>query len=1357
MPDRKSSGASVAIPYSDYYIGLDVGVSSVGWAITDPLYHILRCKGKDMWGVRLFPEANTAANRRVARSARRRLARRKQRLDILEMLFAPALNEMDPQFLVRMHESDLWQEDKSGTSKYSLFSDESFTDRDYHKAYPTAYHLRSELAHSTEPHDVRLVFLALHHLMKSRGHFLYEMSDTSSDVSSLENKFDAFCSFLAKAYGLEIMFDDKKEYVNTLKARHMGLTAKAQALNTGLKKPGKNAEGLSQFYISELLAGKKVQLETLFGDAQFNDVSVSLQDDLDEHYDELSEALGDHMSVIVYAKEVYDTARLAEIIGSNKFLCEAKVATYDQNHIDLKTLQRYVQQYYPALYKEIFWRKTKKDKKNKLDNYAAYSRYHHASGDYICTQAAFCKYLENVLPSLEKATEPEFSQIYQKIHNGSFLPRLRSTENGMIPYQLQMRELDAILANASSYLPFLSQKENDGFTPAEKIKKTFAFRVPYYVGPLSDNASHHWAVRTDEGKKERIYPWNFDRLIDLNRSSEAFLVNLVGRCTYTGDLVLPKDSLLYSEFALLNELNPLKVEDKPLSIDRKKQLINDMFLHPAPSQKGKVTKRKILAYMQANGWLSKQVDEDAITGIDDRIKSDLRSHKDFVDILARTGDRELVEDIIRHILVFGDDKKMLRRWLRTHADVLTEEDIKKISRLRYTDWGRLSKTFLTGIYTTGEYGEAKNIMDMLRDTNDNLMQLLSDKYEFAAHAEAYRNENFGNNETLSDKLDELYISPAVRRSIRQALRIVDEIVKLRKAVPAKIFVEVARDSSQKLKGKRTESRKGQLLELYKACKKDSQLLAQMCISDAEMKDLTKHLESEDESNLRSERLYLYYTQFGRCMYSGEPMDLDAVMRGERYDRDHIFPRSKIKDDSLSNLVLVKEGLNRGKLDTYPIDKSIRQKMRPFWKLLKEKGLISEKKYSRLIRTTHLTRDELKDFVARQLVQTQQSTKALTALLKDRYGDKTRIIFSKAGNVSEFRQQFKMVKCREVNDLHHAKDAYLNIVVGNVYATRFTANFFKNIENEDYSIKTETLFIKNSTPNAWDKNESIKIVQHHMKKNSILVTRMPRELRGVLSDQQLLKAGKGQLSKKQGLDISRYGGYNKQKTAYFIVVEFTTGKKRIRAINSVLLHMKATFEKDPIAYCTTFLHLKDPVIIHKLLMDELIELDGKRIYPTGRTGNRIIYELSYQLIADDFQMQYIKNITKYVARRAEAKKELPMSTFDGISNLQNIKCYDWFVEKCRQPIYVGFFDTMCSHLNNNREKFKQMTLPDQTVLLYEILKAFQCGPQKPNLQALCGVQTVATIQRTCDLSKNHSFFLIEQSITGMYEHKINLLK
>ena len=148
-----------------YYLGIDAGSSSVGWAVTDTMYHVLKTKGKAMWGVRLFPDASTAAERRTHRAARRRLQRRKQRLDILEMLFAPALNEKDPQFLARMHESDLWQEDKSINSKYSLFSDSNFNDCDYHAQYPTIYHLRSELAHSTDSHDVRLVYLALHHLM----------------------------------------------------------------------------------------------------------------------------------------------------------------------------------------------------------------------------------------------------------------------------------------------------------------------------------------------------------------------------------------------------------------------------------------------------------------------------------------------------------------------------------------------------------------------------------------------------------------------------------------------------------------------------------------------------------------------------------------------------------------------------------------------------------------------------------------------------------------------------------------------------------------------------------------------------------------------------------------------------------------------------------------------------------------------------------------------------------------------------------------------------------------------------------------------------------------------------------------
>ena len=33
-----------------YFLGLDIGTDSVGWAVTDSEYHILRRKGKAMWG-----------------------------------------------------------------------------------------------------------------------------------------------------------------------------------------------------------------------------------------------------------------------------------------------------------------------------------------------------------------------------------------------------------------------------------------------------------------------------------------------------------------------------------------------------------------------------------------------------------------------------------------------------------------------------------------------------------------------------------------------------------------------------------------------------------------------------------------------------------------------------------------------------------------------------------------------------------------------------------------------------------------------------------------------------------------------------------------------------------------------------------------------------------------------------------------------------------------------------------------------------------------------------------------------------------------------------------------------------------
>lgn len=63
--------------FEEYYIGLDMGTGSVGWAVTDPTYNIIKRHGKALWGIRLFESAKTAEERRIFRTSRRRTERRK--------------------------------------------------------------------------------------------------------------------------------------------------------------------------------------------------------------------------------------------------------------------------------------------------------------------------------------------------------------------------------------------------------------------------------------------------------------------------------------------------------------------------------------------------------------------------------------------------------------------------------------------------------------------------------------------------------------------------------------------------------------------------------------------------------------------------------------------------------------------------------------------------------------------------------------------------------------------------------------------------------------------------------------------------------------------------------------------------------------------------------------------------------------------------------------------------------------------------------------------------------------------------------------------------------------------------------
>lgn len=1312
----------------NYYLGLDVGTNSIGWAVTDENYNIPKFKGNAMWGVRLFEEAQGAADRRLQRTTRRRLARRKQRLILLEMLFAEEIARVDKNFFMRLKESKLVLADKHINDSYLLFNDETYTDKDYMKEFPTIYHLRSKLVHSNEQTDVRLVFLALHHIIKNRGHFLFESDVDASEKTTLD-RLDELNEYILSEFGQTLDFTDKKEYAETLERDDLNITNKKKALRKLLNPPTADDEPLlDTLALSDMLAGASVRLSALFCDDTLKDAemkSISLKSDIDEAFDKLSADLGDRTNLIFEAKIVFDAARLSQILNGEAYISDAKIKLYNKNHNDLLRLKEYVKEYCPEKYKEIFT--LNEQKKN---NYSAYSNNKIRSGGYHCNQEAFCTYLKAQLPKMKD--NAEYSDIYAEIEDKTFLTRLVGSDNGVIPRQLHQKELEKILENASGYLDFLNNADDDGITVAEKILSIFTFRIPYYVGPLNKKSPNHWLVRSDE----KIYPWNFEKVVNTTESAENFILNLIGRCSYTGEYVMPKNSLLYSEFMLRNEINLLRVNGKELPRDIMDELYNDLFV----LQNKKVSSKSIKNYLLSKGYIS-QTDE--ISGIDITVKSSLKSYHDFKRLLANGLSESDADEIIRRILVFGDDKKMLRSWIEENFPSLSQADVNYLCRLKYKDWGRLSEKFLTQIYHTGEDNVTMCIMDMLKHSNVNLSHLMSSDYQFLTEAEKLRKENLGDNNSLEKQIDDLYLSPAVKRSVRQTLKIIDEITDIKKSAPSKIFVEVARGTKENLKGQRTVSRKDKLIELYKACGEESNILFE-------------RLCNEDENRLRRDKLYLYYTQFGKCMYSGEIIDFESMITDNNtYDIDHIFPQSKIKDDSLNNRVLVKSVLNRDKTNIYPIEESIRKRMYPFWKSLKDKKFISDQKFDRLVRHTNLTDKELSDFVARQVVETQQSTKAILSLIKDYYPS-TKCVFSKAINVSDFRQSFDFTKCRDINDLHHAKDAYLNVVVGNVYNTKFTDKFFLNIRKENYSLNKVFNY---DTPNAWKADgTSISTVRKYMNKNNILVTRMPRESKGQLFDLNIMSAGKGQLAIKDGMDINTYGGYNKLSGSYYFVVEHTEKKKRVRTIETVLSCYKSIYEKNPLLYCTEQLGLCDPkIIVGKARVDMLWEIDGSRLYITGRSGIALLCKHAYEFIADNEHEQYIKRIGKYIERCTKAKKELEVTKFDDIDIKRNIELYNWFVEKLKSDVYAKLLKNALSNLIDYSNVFYEMSLYSQCKLLLEILKLFKCDRQLSDFSTLSGIKGAGQIKFNKKISNLSSAYLINQSVTGLYEYKIDLLK
>lgn len=1310
----------------EYYIGLDVGTDSVGWAVTDTEYNVLKFNGNAQWGIRLLDESKTAEERRGFRSSRRRIQRNKFRINCLEMLFNEEIAKTDISFFQRLHESSFWEEDKSVDGKYSLFNDSGFTDKEYYKLYPTIYHLRKKLIESKEAFDVRLVFLAVSHIVKNRGHFLFDSDVLGSSVTpTFDNVWKALITYLSDEFDLHLDCRDVNVVGDILKNKNLSVTAKKLRLLKEFSVEKKEEPANS---VISLLAGGTIKTADMFKDEALKDTEASkivFTSGFEEKESIYESVLGERFEVILRLKAVYDWAILADILNEHDYISFAKCDIYEKHKKDLRMLKEFVRTYVPDKYKLIF-----SENKKGVFNYTSYSGYT-AKGfvEEKCSQADFIDFLKKQLP--KENTDEKYEQMYSEIALGIFMPKIVSKDNAVIPMQVNRAELNVILKNASAYLPFLSKKDESGKTVAEKIFDVFSFRIPYYVGPLNTHSKNAWVERTNE----KIYPWNFENVVDVDKSAEKFIENLTSKCTYifAAD-VLPKNSLLYSKFSVLNELNNLKIDGKGITVELKQKIYEELF-----EKNNKVTSARLKKYLKSYGITGD------ISGVDGDFKNSLKSYRDLVAFNLTDDEKETV---IKVITILGDDKRLLKKRLNLLiGDKVSADDINKISKLKYSGWGRLSYEFLSGIEATeNESGEVNSIIGFMWATNNNLMQLLSKNYGFL---KAIDEEN-GDRQftTLKKEVEELYVSPKVKRPIYQSMQIIEELVKINGCAPKKIFVEVARGEEEKT---RKVSRKSRLIDLYKSCKKDNEALYNAIVTT-------------DENEFRRDALYLYYTQFGKCMYTGKTIPIEEIYNRNLYDIDHIFPQSKIKDDSLDNRVLVTKKVNEDKGNIYPISSTIRDDRSEFWKMLLDKELISKKKYERLTRNTPLTDDELSSFINRQLVETRQSTKAIAQLLEKRYNSE--IVYVKAGLVSEFRQKFDFVKCREVNDFHHAKDAYLNIVVGNVYNTRFNHNktlFISELREGKVSLNQMFNYDTDKAWVAFDKNKSIDIVKKTMNKNNIRFTRYSFCQQGELFKQNILKKGNGQVSIKSDSpksDISKYGGYDKATATYFSFISYKDEKgHRVKQFVPIDLYEEKKYAAAPKTFIDSKMSVDSEIIIPCVKYNTLVSLDGFRMHISSKSGGgaTIVYKPAMQLVLSAEEEQYIKKISGYLKKCNELKKEKSITEYDGICFEKNMSLYDSLTHKLNDTILYVKFSKTGKIMEKKRDIFEKLSLKKQCELLMQVLNIVHANVQSGDLSLLGESKQSGIVTTSSKIQSNvKSFKLINQSITGLFETETELL-
>lgn len=1355
-----------------YSIGLDIGTNSVGWAVITDDYKVpskkMKVLGntskkyikKNLLGALLFDSGITAEGRRLKRTARRRYTRRRNRILYLQEIFSTEMATLDDAFFQRLDDSFLVPDDKRD-SKYPIFGN-LVEEKAYHDEFPTIYHLRKYLADSTKKADLRLVYLALAHMIKYRGHFLIE-GEFNSKNNDIQKNFQDFLDTYNAIFESDLSLENSKQLEEIVKDKISKSAKKDRILKLF---PGEKNSGIFSEFL-KLIVGNQADFKKYFNLDEKAPLHFS-KESYDEDLETLLGYIGDDYSdVFLKAKKLYDAILLSGILtvtdnGTEAPLSSAMIMRYKEHEEDLELLKAYIRNISLETYNEVF----KDDTKN---GYAGYI-------DGKTSQEDFYVYLKKLLAGLEGA-----DYFLEKIDREDFLRKQRTFDNGSIPYQIHLQEMRAILDKQAKFYPFLAKNK-------ERIEKILTFRIPYYVGPLArGNSDFAWSIRK---RNEKITPWNFEDVIDKESSAEAFINRMTSFDLYLPEeKVLPKHSLLYETFTVYNELTKVRFiaesmrDYQFLDSKQKKDIVRLYF-----KNKRKVTDKDIIEYLHAiDGY-----DGIELKGIEKQFNSSLSTYHDLLNIindkefLDDSSNETIIEEII-HTLTIFEDREMIKQRLSKFDNIFDKSVLKKLSRRHYTGWGKLSAKLINGIR---DEKSGNTILDYLIDdgvSNRNFMQLIHDD-ALSFKKKIQKAQIIGDKDNIKEVVKSLPGSPAIKKGILQSIKIVDELVKVMGREPESIVVEMARENQYTNQGKSNSQQR--LKRLEESLKElGSKILKE---------NIPAKLSKIDNNSLQNDRLYLYYLQNGKDMYTGDDLDIDRL---SNYDIDHIIPQAFLKDNSIDNKVLVSSASNRGKSDDVPSLEVVKKRKTLWYQLLKSK-LISQRKFDNLTKAERggLSPEDKAGFIQRQLVETRQITKHVARLLDEKFNNKkdennravrtVKIITLKSTLVSQFRKDFELYKVREINDFHHAHDAYLNAVVAsallkkypklepefvygdypkyNSFRERKSATekvyFYSNIMNifkksislaDGTVIERPLIEVNEETgESVWNKESDLATVRRVLSYPQVNVVKKVEVQSGGFSKELVQPHGNSdklipRKTKKMTWDTKKYGGFDSPIVAYSVLVmaEREKGKskklKPVKELVGITIMEKESFENNKIDFLERrgFRNIQDENII-LLPKFSLFELENgrRRLLASAKElqkGNEFI--LPNKLVK---LLYHAKNIHNTLEPEHLEYVESHRADFGKILDVVSVFSEKYILAEAKL------------------EKIKEIYRKNMDTEIHEMAIAFI------NLLTFTSIGAPATFKffghnierkRYSSVAEILNATLIHQSVTGLYETRIDLGK